>query len=279
MHQADGNGQLYQLVKNRVNYPIAYIFLFSIMIFGNAELYFFHYFLITGGSEFYQRLNGLTQQIASGNIGENVRNEIQLRNEWKKLLEEAVAFYQKNPYFDLVYRTVPRQGDIDFNKNTVSISFQYWFEPNARIDAVYRILKAYSETKRTNNWNISEDNNLMSDYWNLRVEAELFAEDRTSLGKAVRYTTLSGTGSYYNDLYWGYLGWIEVGLVRTLNFDANADKISDRLSLKFHRIMANTFDYYGKKKGNIDGDVRVSDIKVLGILFTLSSNGNKTTQQ
>jgi hypothetical protein len=72
-----------------------------------------------------QRLDGLTKKIESGNLGDNIRNDIQLRNAWKKLLEDAIAFYDANPYVNLVYRTVPEQGKIDYNRNMAELIFYF----------------------------------------------------------------------------------------------------------------------------------------------------------
>ena len=103
-----------------------------------------------------QRLGQLTSQIESGNIGDNIRNEIQLRNAWKNLLEEAIAFYDLNPYVNLVYRTVPEQGQIDYAKNTAEIIFTFWLEPNAGVEAINKILKALASTKKVNEWGLQD---------------------------------------------------------------------------------------------------------------------------
>ena len=55
-----------------------------------------------------RRLSGFNRQITSGNIGESIRNKIQLCNTWAKLLDEAITFYSRNPYINLVVRTVPQ---------------------------------------------------------------------------------------------------------------------------------------------------------------------------
>ncbi|WP_461256253.1 leucine-rich repeat domain-containing protein [Treponema sp. R80B11-R83G3] len=76
-------------------------------------------------AEAASRLNTLTTSIASGNIGVNVRSDIQLRNLWIERLEETETFYanslKERPYF-LVYST--NISPLEYSGKNVSLSLE-----------------------------------------------------------------------------------------------------------------------------------------------------------
>jgi hypothetical protein len=199
----------------------------------------------SGLAEANQRLNGLTQQIQSGNIGDNIRNEIDRRNAWAKLLEEAVTFYNANPYFDIVYNTKPEQGRIDFNRNTGQIEFPFWLEPNGRADAVRLLLKALEDTGKESEWGLSDlarqlysstsRPGSMAQYY-IRVGAELLDDNNVLLGEASSLTYIEW--EYENKAY-GTVRFNTLGIPTSktadakLTFTVAADKISDRMLLQF----------------------------------------------
>jgi TolB-like protein len=111
--------------------------------------------LHTDLAEADERLAALTRKIESGDIGENIRNDIEQRNAWAKLLEEAIGFYQKNPYYDLVYYTKPAMGDTNYRNNTVQVSFEIWIEPNAGYAAMFKILRALMATGMAEKWGLN----------------------------------------------------------------------------------------------------------------------------
>jgi len=95
-----------------------------------ADLEALSYFIQAAGhnpelAEATSRLNTLTTNIASGNIGGNVRSDIQLRNLWIERLEETETFYanslSERPSF-LVYST--NINPLEYSGNTVSLSLE-----------------------------------------------------------------------------------------------------------------------------------------------------------
>jgi hypothetical protein len=108
-----------------------------------------------GIPEVHQRLAALTAQIETGNIRENVRNELQRYDAWKALLDEAIAYFSEYPIFDLAYNTTANQGKIDLQKRTVDVSFDIWLEPNARFDAMVKIARALESTGKMREWNLT----------------------------------------------------------------------------------------------------------------------------
>jgi hypothetical protein len=77
-------------------------------------------------SEAASRLNVLSANISSGNMGADVRNDIQWRRNWIARLEECERYfanYMKEPApYTLVYSTDLKQGKIDYERETMEIS-------------------------------------------------------------------------------------------------------------------------------------------------------------
>ena len=70
----------------------------------------------------------LTANISSGNIGADVRNDIAWRNAWVKNLRETEEFFFKllseaDPPYTLFYSTGIQQGNVNYQAQTVDLSF------------------------------------------------------------------------------------------------------------------------------------------------------------
>ena len=109
-----------------------------------------------GIGEADQRLSSLSQQIESGNIAQNIRNDIQRREAWKNLLEEAADFYNQHPIFDIVVNPTPTQGRTDYNKGTVELVYNMFLAPNAGFKSLFTILMAYWDTGKAYDWQLGE---------------------------------------------------------------------------------------------------------------------------
>jgi hypothetical protein len=110
--------------------------------------------LNAGLTEADQRLAALNKKISSGDIGENIRNDIERRGAWVKLLDEAIAFYQQNPCYDMVYYTKPDIGDVNYDNNTALVRFDIWLEPNAGYGAMLKIVRALMKTGMEGQWRL-----------------------------------------------------------------------------------------------------------------------------
>ena len=76
-----------------------------------------------GLAEAASRGSVLSADITSGNIGENVRNDIQRRAAWNKTFHEAAAFFREHPPFEIIYDPALTMGKIDYEKETAEMSF------------------------------------------------------------------------------------------------------------------------------------------------------------
>jgi hypothetical protein len=117
-------------------------------------------------AEAASRLNILQADITSGSMGQNVRNDIQWRNQWIARLTEAEQFYsnymkQTLPYY-LIYSTNIKQGSIDYTRETVDISGvtvdlvpdARWFF-NAPVQVIDVVSAGLLATGRTKDWNLN----------------------------------------------------------------------------------------------------------------------------
>ena len=79
-------------------------------------------------AEAASRLNILSTNISSGNIGEDVRNDLQWRDQWVARLRECEEFYanylkEALPYY-LVYSPRITQGAVDYQRRTVTLTVE-----------------------------------------------------------------------------------------------------------------------------------------------------------
>ena len=88
----------------------------------------------SGLAEAVSRMNILTADISSGNIGQDTRNDIAWRRQWVARLQETETFFAnsiKEPQpFYIVYSTDIRQGKVDYQKETTDLTTWIGFYPD-----------------------------------------------------------------------------------------------------------------------------------------------------
>jgi hypothetical protein len=101
------------------------------------------------------RASVMTASIASGNIGANVRNDIQRRNEWLKILTEAADYFRQHPPFKIVYDPALRQGKIDYAFKTVNLSFSIMVIPVAAdFEVLDSLARGLNKTGKREEWGL-----------------------------------------------------------------------------------------------------------------------------
>jgi len=117
-------------------------------------------------AEAASRLNILAANVSSGNIGEDVRNDIQWRDQWVARLKECEAFYlnymKDTPPYYLVYSPNIKQGDVDYDKGTVPLTMESiavypeisWFSTVDRV--VQTVREGLMATGRADTWKLAE---------------------------------------------------------------------------------------------------------------------------
>jgi hypothetical protein len=107
-------------------------------------------------SEANGRLSTLSSNISSGNIGENVRNDIQRRNEWLKILAECENFFSNHLPYEIVYDPhLTQQGTADYVNETVNLSFRMTVKTTSSFQVVQNILDGLNSTGKINEWGLS----------------------------------------------------------------------------------------------------------------------------
>ncbi|WP_461255435.1 hypothetical protein [Treponema sp. R80B11-R83G3] len=117
-------------------------------------------------AEAANRSSILAANISSGNIGDNIRNDIVWRKAWVDRLTETEQYFNNlfktgsQPH-TLYYSTKIEQGDIDFKKETVSLSFDVYLHPSqvwaaAAENALNTVYEGLNATKRKKEWGLSD---------------------------------------------------------------------------------------------------------------------------
>jgi hypothetical protein len=99
------------------------------------------------------RASVLSATITSGNIGENVRNDIKWRNEWIKILQEADNFYKQHHIFEIIYDPTLIQGRINYNNSTVDLSFRIAASPvHTAFNIINNLSQGLFNTGKSEEW-------------------------------------------------------------------------------------------------------------------------------
>jgi hypothetical protein len=98
------------------------------------------------------RLSALSLDITSGNIGQNVRNDIQRRNAWKVILDECEIFYKEHIPYEIIINQALSQGRIDYQKETVNLSCSVDIKPTVGFNVIQDVLTGLVSTGKQNEW-------------------------------------------------------------------------------------------------------------------------------
>jgi hypothetical protein len=152
-------------------------------------------------AEAVSRASVLSADISSGNIGQNVRNDIAWRDAWLARLTETENFFREYiktpPPYDLVYSTELKQGTVDYNNRTVSMSFGIellsasiaWFDTMEKV--ANTVGAGLNATGRATTWGLSWPSKMVSQGATpfasqdktLSFIAELVNEDGITIGR------------------------------------------------------------------------------------------------
>jgi hypothetical protein len=199
-------------------------------------------------AEAVNRSSILNADISSGNIGNDVRNDIQWRRDWVARLTETEQFFdsfnrtESMPY-TLFYTTEINQGTINYQNETVNLSIEthlhgsdIWTVSIERaLQAVYDGLDA---TGRKNTWELAS--------WPWRGVTSLNAFARRTQNFSVVFELLNNQGrvigrqTLQSGGYWELNSSsgrptvnVNADVRRTLNFqNVNANDITDRMTIQ-----------------------------------------------
>ncbi|MDR0586618.1 MAG: leucine-rich repeat protein [Treponema sp.] len=188
-----------------------------------------------GLAEVVSRGSVLSADIQGGNIGQNVRNDIQWRNTWVKTLEEAAAFFKAHPPFELIYDPRLTQGEIDYTKETVDMSFNAKLIGTTGLKIIDDIDQGLEKTGRRRDWGISVN----SIYLEIPKRYVFAAVLVNEAGETIGRTTWGFSYDMGYDAYRPiYLGYGDGGYDSSHIMDdeivfsgVDANKITDRLTV------------------------------------------------
>jgi hypothetical protein len=193
------------------------------------------------------RSSTLNANIASGSMGDNVRNDIQWRKQWVDRLKETEQFFdnfnkmESMPY-TLFYSKDINQGKINYQNETVALSIEtYLYGSSIWTVSIERALQAVYDglnaTKRKDVWELGR--------WPQRAVTDLNAFEKRSnnfsvvfelvnnRNKVIGRQTLQAGGSW--GLNWSGRPRVEISNAdrKTLNFqNVNANDITDKLTIR-----------------------------------------------
>ncbi|MDR1830086.1 MAG: PorT family protein [Candidatus Fibromonas sp.] len=193
------------------------------------------------------RSSTLNASIASGSMGDNVRNDIQWRKQWVDRLTETEQFFdnfnkmESMPY-TLFYSKDINQGKINYQNETVALSIEtYLYGSGIWTVSIERALQAVYDglnaTKRKDDWELGR--------WPQRGVTDLNAFEKRSnnfsvvfelvnnQNKVIGRQTLQSGGSW--GLNWSGRPRVEMSNAsrKTLNFqNVNANDITDNLTIR-----------------------------------------------
>jgi hypothetical protein len=188
------------------------------------------------------RASALSAAITSGNIGENVRNDIQWRNEWIRILQEAEDFYKQNPPYQIVYDPTVTQGRVNYNNSTVELSIILALVPvSIDFDILLDLDRGLERTGKRREWGLYT--------WPFRFNSPAISTAVFGLSDNYRDGTdvynvsitlknetgrVIGTTEKRIRTMWGIIGWTTYPLVsiETVVFQGvKADDITNSLSI------------------------------------------------
>jgi TolB-like protein len=172
-----------------------------------------------GLAEAASRGSVLSADITSGNIGQNVRNDIQARNTWNRTLQEAAAFFKEHPPFELVYDPALTQGKVDYDKETAEMSFEAKLIGTTGLKIIYDLDQGLQKTGRTGDWRIGVDSIYREIPNRYEFNAVLVNEDGETIGRATRRFEPRVTYNFSHED------------ARVVFSGVDANKISDKLTV------------------------------------------------
>jgi hypothetical protein len=112
------------------------------------------------------RLNVLSSSIAGGSIGQSVRNDIENRKAWLKAMNDCAAFFRTNLPYEIKYYKNLTQGKVDYQKETVDLSFDVQLRPGSVFQVVNTVREGIENTGKKDEWGFAN--------WPFGGEAKVF---------------------------------------------------------------------------------------------------------
>jgi hypothetical protein len=197
-------------------------------------------------AEAASRMNIVSREISSGNIGQDRRNDAAWRREWLARLAECeqwVTNYVKDTPVPttLVYSTNPVYGDTNYNTETLPISFDLialftddsynWAVPIAGVvDVIYEGLQA---TGRASAWEFGNWPNNSAALGSKTARYDTVVELVNDQGEVIGSTTITLSAGWRTDFREGRTTSDKSDTSSSVRFDSvDLNKVSDILAIR-----------------------------------------------
>jgi len=200
------------------------------------------------------RMNILSANISSGNIGQDTRNDIAWRRQWVERLQETENFFtnyvKEQPYY-LVYDTNIKKGRTNYQNETVELSFDMGLTPEPSWvttinDVIWTVKAGLLATGREKTWELDwpyksiSQRSFASKNNNYIVIAEILNDRGQIIGRQTIYIPY-GYNYRFKDLdkHCGYtFGSLEpIQWHGVISFPSvNANSITDLLTIRITNI-------------------------------------------
>ncbi|MDR3191962.1 MAG: leucine-rich repeat domain-containing protein [Treponema sp.] len=180
-----------------------------------------------GLAEAAGRASVLSANIQGGNIGQNVRNDIQWRASWVKVLNEATTFFKEHPPYEILYDPTLTQGRIDYDRETVNMLFEAKLIGTSGFNVIRDLDEGLEKTGKTREWGLGVGSiyEAIPDWY--EITATLTNENREPIGRVTGYFRPNISG-------WGFNFSHEDCTVTFSGVDAN--KITDKLTVSIASV-------------------------------------------
>ncbi|MDR1618074.1 MAG: hypothetical protein LBS06_03370, partial [Treponema sp.] len=182
-------------------------------------------------AEAASRSSVLSADITGGDIGENVRNDIQRRAAWVKVLEDAAAFFKNHPPFEILYDPALKQGRINYAENTVELSFKAKIIGTAGFRVIRDLDQGLERTGRREDWRIGVDSILEVIPQRYDFNAVLINENGETIGKTAKRIPSDHLRYIINIINTDFNKMRYSENEIPVDFVVNADKITGKLTV------------------------------------------------
>ena len=103
------------------------------------------------------RALAVSENISSGSLGQDIRNRLQVHDEWRTIVTAARKFYADHLPYELVYNTDDiRRGKIDFEKRTTNLSIDISLTPTDAWKTINNLRQGLTKARqRDETWNFN----------------------------------------------------------------------------------------------------------------------------
>jgi hypothetical protein len=99
------------------------------------------------------RLSIVSNNVTTGNIGENARNAIAYRNAWKKTLDECDAFFVDHFPFEIIYdNKISQSSKINYYRESVDLKMEIYVKPTELFNLIQDVQKGLNRTEKRDEW-------------------------------------------------------------------------------------------------------------------------------